>query len=102
MIGWARALRDQCATTGVPFFWKQWGETCRTNLRAEHTAMRRVGKKLAGAFLTASSTRHSRWRCQRDPGNEFYIIPLRKRGLVLLPKGGSLKEYMAYESKEES
>lgn len=27
---------------------------------------------------------------------------LRKRGLVLLPKGGSLKEYMAYESKEES
>jgi protein gp37 len=23
---WARALRDQCAATGVPFFFKQWGE----------------------------------------------------------------------------
>jgi len=22
---WARALRDQCATAGVPFFFKQWG-----------------------------------------------------------------------------
>ena len=25
-IGWARALRDQCAQTGTPFFFKQWGE----------------------------------------------------------------------------
>jgi protein gp37 len=23
---WARRLRDQCATAGVPFFFKQWGE----------------------------------------------------------------------------
>lgn len=23
---WARILRDQCATAGVPFFFKQWGE----------------------------------------------------------------------------
>lgn len=23
---WARSLRDQCAATGVPFFFKQWGE----------------------------------------------------------------------------
>lgn len=23
---WARALRDQCAAAGVPFFFKQWGE----------------------------------------------------------------------------
>jgi protein gp37 len=23
---WPRALRDQCATAGVPFFFKQWGE----------------------------------------------------------------------------
>lgn len=25
---WARALRDQCAAAGVPFFFKQWGEWC--------------------------------------------------------------------------
>jgi protein gp37 len=23
---WARGLRDQCASAGVPFFWKQWGD----------------------------------------------------------------------------
>ena len=23
---WVRSLRDQCATAGVPFFFKQWGE----------------------------------------------------------------------------
>lgn len=23
---WARSLRDQCVTTGVPFFFKQWGQ----------------------------------------------------------------------------
>jgi protein gp37 len=23
---WARSLRDQCVTAGVPFFFKQWGE----------------------------------------------------------------------------
>lgn len=25
---WARSLRDQCAATGVPFLFKQWGEWC--------------------------------------------------------------------------
>jgi protein gp37 len=25
---WARSLRDQCATAGVPFLFKQWGEWC--------------------------------------------------------------------------
>lgn len=25
---WARSLRDQCAAAGVPFLFKQWGESC--------------------------------------------------------------------------
>ena len=29
---WPRSLRDQCATTGVPFFFKQWGEWVEANL----------------------------------------------------------------------
>ena len=28
---WARSLRDQCATAGVPFFFKQWGEWALTS-----------------------------------------------------------------------
>jgi protein gp37 len=25
---WARSLRDQCQSAGVPFLFKQWGEWC--------------------------------------------------------------------------
>jgi protein gp37 len=57
---WARSLRDQCASAGVPFFFKQWGG------HAPHTAytscgtikpedrietMARVGKAKAGRLL---------------------------------------------------
>ncbi len=28
---WARAIRDQCAAAGVPFFFKQWGEWAPTS-----------------------------------------------------------------------
>lgn len=40
---WFRSLRDQCATAGVPFHFKQWGEF------DEHQT--RVGKKAAGRLL---------------------------------------------------
>jgi protein gp37 len=66
---WARALRDQCAATGVPFFFKQWGEylhetqvaaelvsfekVSRAHLHqwSDGTAAVRVGKKAAGRKL---------------------------------------------------
>lgn len=51
MIGWIRALRDQCWAAGVPFFFKQWGEFAPDDPAAAHTAMTRVGKKAAGALL---------------------------------------------------
>lgn len=27
---WARSLRDQCQAAGVPFFFKQWGDVCKS------------------------------------------------------------------------
>ncbi len=75
---WARALRDQCATAGVPFFFKQWGEWAphdQPPIRGEYNgagvflkpngrfgmqldwwdgnaaAMNKVGKKKAGRVL---------------------------------------------------
>lgn len=65
--GWARALRDQCAAAGVPFFFKQWGEF-RPLTAYEHgqacgairvgndpydrdALMLRAGKKSAGRLL---------------------------------------------------
>ncbi|WP_428668061.1 DUF5131 family protein [Reyranella sp.] len=52
---WFRAARDACASGGVPFFFKQWGEHVPVwvdELPGDPVVqMRRVGKKAAGAML---------------------------------------------------
>lgn len=42
-IEWVRAIRDQCISAGVPFFFKQWGE--------HGSDLVRIGKKKAGRVL---------------------------------------------------
>jgi protein gp37 len=75
---WFRSLRDQCSQTGVPFFFKQWGEWAFTGasnthfmdsdgvLRAEAGAgddgygawpCSRVGKNVAGHLLDGQEWR---------------------------------------------
>jgi protein gp37 len=54
---WARSLRDQCASAGVPFLFKQWGEWLPDNQNPAVSAPHdpngaiRVGKKAAGREL---------------------------------------------------
>lgn len=61
---WARALCDQCQASGVPFFFKQWGEWAPHEVvaggdlggdvragRVRIVHMARVGKKAAGRLL---------------------------------------------------
>jgi protein gp37 len=63
---WARSLRDQCQASGVPFFFKQWGEwsevrTTKQEIverkskevrsRADGSLFFRVGKRSAGRLL---------------------------------------------------
>ena len=68
---WARGLRDQCTSAGVPFFFKQWGEWLAGRWQDGQEGQRndsrewrhfgtpgeqgafavRVGKKTAGALL---------------------------------------------------
>lgn len=63
---WARSLRDQCATAGVPFFFKQWGEWLAWDFHSwnpndferhifgeepNDEVVSRVGKKAAGRLL---------------------------------------------------
>lgn len=63
---WARGLRDQCQTAGVPFFFKQWGEwypvhplrCIEAGIRGKEwytfdpdTSVCRIGKKAAGRLL---------------------------------------------------
>jgi len=57
---WVRSLRDQCASSGVPFLFKQWGEfvsVSEIDGRGPHyrfddgATVRRVGKRAAGRTL---------------------------------------------------
>lgn len=54
---WARTIRDQCQSAGVPFFFKQWGEWLPDNQNPAISGPSgasqaiRVGKKLAGRLL---------------------------------------------------
>lgn len=50
---WARTLRDQCQTAGVPFLFKQWGEWAPRDgaSSGEYPTMDRIGKKAAGREL---------------------------------------------------
>lgn len=55
---WARDLRDQCTSAGVPFFFKQWGEHGPNWYNDDHGVkipgtewMDRQGKRLAGRTL---------------------------------------------------
>ena len=63
---WVRSIRDECADSGVPFFFKQWGEWAPTTMLHEmsiapgnashpwglcNISMTRIGKKAAGHGL---------------------------------------------------
>lgn len=57
-LEWARSLRDQCVSFGVPFFFKQWGEFAPNwfcddegKYNGGPIWMDRVGKKSAGRLL---------------------------------------------------
>jgi len=71
---WVRSVRDQCALTDKPFFFKQWGEWLPNaqeygcyqpgaNYNVEHVllangvAMARVGKQHAGHMLDGKEYR---------------------------------------------
>ena len=70
---WARSLRDQCATAGVPVFFKQWGEWAHVgasgaascgepHLYGDGCVSWKVGKKAAGAMLDGRE--HKAWPAQ--------------------------------------
>lgn len=48
---WVRELRDKCVASGVPFFFKQWGEWAPASEDRVGQAMARVGKRAAGRLL---------------------------------------------------
>lgn len=62
---WARDLRDQCATAGVPFLFKQWGDWAPGECAENTLAMRKV--EVADLLLNGE------WQYQTIAGNsEFH------------------------------
>ncbi len=67
---WARSLRDQCASAGVPFFFKQWGEYHPSN---EHAPDTHKACDATPAALHVSGKREYRpieagWLIWKQPG----------------------------------
>ena len=68
---WARTLRDQCAASGVPYFFKQWGEWAPEDQTPEETVIpaqyrhddstgcMRLGRRAAGDLL--DGVQHHEW-----------------------------------------
>ena len=68
---WARSLRDQCASAGVPYFFKQWGEWAPEDQTPEETVIpaqyrhddstgcMRLGRRAAGDLL--DGVQHHEW-----------------------------------------
>ena len=48
---WVRRLRDRCVSTGIPFFFRQWGEWAPPSGDGSGDGITRVGKRSAGRLL---------------------------------------------------
>lgn len=48
---WLRKLRDRCVLSGIPFFFRQWGEWAPASDDTSDHRMTRVGKRSAGRLL---------------------------------------------------
>lgn len=51
---WIRSLRDQCATSGVPFHFKQWGEHREFDQGRPEIEIVEVGSATGAAYLAAA------------------------------------------------
>jgi protein gp37 len=64
-IEWFRALRDQCTSNGVSFFFKQWGEWAPGDGDTTYGQQYyNVGKKAAGALLDGKQWREMPTLCR--------------------------------------
>src|SRR5262249_10214114 len=55
-IDWVRALRDQCARTGTPFYWNDWGAAMPDGQAAKAPAPEAANRYIDGALHEAFPT----------------------------------------------
>jgi protein gp37 len=56
-LEWVRALRDQCARTGTPFYWNDWGAGMPADQAAKDDAPEAANRYLDGALHGAFPAR---------------------------------------------
>jgi protein gp37 len=56
-LDWVRALRDQCARTGTPFYWNDWGAGRPADQAAEEASPEAANRYLDGAVHEAVPAR---------------------------------------------
>jgi protein gp37 len=52
-LDWVRALRDQCARTGTPFYWNDWGAAAPTSQTATDVSTEMTHRRIDGALHAA-------------------------------------------------
>lgn len=106
---WARGLRDQCVSAGVPFFFKQWGEWAPT---VAHTILdgKRAGQ-LVGTTTVCSTDRKSIGNrnfiampasCETGPGKAEVLDRVGKKNAGRLLDGREWNEFPASREPETS
>jgi protein gp37 len=94
---WARSLRDQCATAGVPFLFKQWGEWLPfPDFPSQDISIHRADVvEYAGIYLDGTSSRDS-FRYPLEIAVSMYKVGKKEAGRLLdgishngFPKGAA-------------
>jgi protein gp37 len=68
---WVRSLRDQCKTTGVPFFFKQWGEWTPVKFGQRGSSGKNIGYfNFCGQWISGENV-----------NEEVYVSPLNMRAV---------------------
>jgi len=67
---WVRAIRDQCAAAGVPFFFKSWGEWGRGHDCKTRADMVRLGRKRTGRTVDGVIHDATPWHLKKRAGPE--------------------------------
>jgi protein gp37 len=75
---WVRSVRDQCAESGVPFLFKQWGEWCPGE-NVDDSKKYKTMVYVNGEWVQCSDD----WQTERDDGPIMYRVGKKKAGRML-------------------
>jgi len=68
---WARSLRDQYVTAGVPFFFKQWGQHGMVSLSRSRQYKTAWHDTTSGKYLVSLGKKAAGWELDGQEWNEM-------------------------------